>query len=42
MVATHCFKLNTLSEIRDTLLPRLISGKLRLPEVESEGEGGLE
>ena len=31
----------TLSEIRDTLLPRLISGKLRLPEAEEAGEDAL-
>nr|AOH35430.1 hypothetical protein BGP89_02885 [Luteimonas sp. JM171] len=29
---------NTLSEIRDTILPRLISGELRLPDVEREVE----
>lgn len=28
-----------LAELRDTLLPRLISGKLQLQEVEAEGEG---
>lgn len=31
----------TLSEMRDTLLPRLISGKLRLPESEEAGEEAL-
>jgi type I restriction enzyme S subunit len=31
----------TLSEIRDTLLPRLISGKLRLPEAEEAGEDAI-
>ena len=31
-------RMRTLSELRDTLLPRLISGKLRLPEVEREAE----
>lgn len=30
-----------LAELRDTLLPRLISGKLQLQEVEAEGEGSL-
>src|SRR5690606_26584557 len=29
---------HSLSELRDTLLPRLISGKLRLPEAERELE----
>ena len=28
-----------LSELRDTLLPRLISGKLRLPEAREVAEG---
>ena len=31
----------SLSELRDTLLPRLISGKLRLPEAEREIEEAL-
>ena len=30
-----------LEEIRDSLLPRLISGKLRLPEAEKAGEEAL-
>ena len=30
-----------LAELRDTLLPRLISGKLRLPEAEREVEDAL-
>lgn len=29
-------KAQTLAEIRDTLLPRLISGKLRLPDAERQ------
>ena len=29
----------TLATLRDTLLPRLISGQLRLPEAEAEIEG---
>jgi type I restriction enzyme S subunit len=29
-------ELATLSNLRDTLLPRLISGALRLPEVEAQ------
>ena len=28
-------QINSISAIRDTLLPRLISGKLRLPEAEA-------
>jgi type I restriction enzyme S subunit len=35
-------KIQTLASIRDTLLPRLISGRLRLPEAEAmAGEAGL-
>ena len=30
-----------LAEVRDTLLPRLISGQLRLPEAEAQLEGAL-
>jgi type I restriction enzyme S subunit len=33
--------LRNLSELRDTILPRLISGKLRLPEIEEELERTL-
>ncbi len=29
-------RMNTLATLRDTLLPRLISGQLRLPEVEAQ------
>lgn len=32
-------KAQTLTQLRDTLLPRLISGQLRLPEAEAEIEG---
>lgn len=32
---------NNLSDIRDTLLPRLISGQLRLPEAQAAVEGAL-
>ena len=31
----------TLTQLRDTLLPRLISGQLRLPEAEGLMEGSL-
>lgn len=31
----------SLAEIRDTLLPRLISGKLRLPEAQAQLEDAL-
>ena len=34
-VATGCAQIESLEAIRDTLLPRLISGKLRLPEAEA-------
>lgn len=34
-IANNSATMRTLSELRDTLLPRLISGKLRLPETES-------
>ncbi|MCY1464962.1 hypothetical protein D9M71_830510 [compost metagenome] len=34
-------KLRTLTKIRDTLLPRLISGQLRLPETETSVENIL-
>jgi type I restriction enzyme S subunit len=32
--------IDTLSQLRDTLLPRLISGKLRVPEAEAMLTGG--
>jgi type I restriction enzyme S subunit len=31
----------TLATLRDTLLPRLISGQLRLPEVQAAAEAAL-
>lgn len=34
-------KVQTLSELRDTLLPRLISGQLRLPEAQAQLEDAL-
>ena len=34
-------KAMTLSTLRDTLLPRLISGQLRLPEAQAAVEGAL-
>ena len=33
-VAENCFQINTLGNIRDTLLPRLISGQLGLPDLD--------
>ena len=39
MQNTH--RMRTLAELRDTLLPRLISGKLRLPEAEREIEDAI-
>ena len=35
----NTFQAQTLATLRDTLLPRLISGQLRLPEVQAELEG---
>jgi type I restriction enzyme S subunit len=35
-VRENCIQAQTLASLRDTLLPRLISGKLRLPEVEAQ------
>lgn len=34
-IKDNCLQVQTLSELRDTLLPRLISGQLRLPEAEA-------
>lgn len=34
-------RINVLTELRDTLLPRLISGRLRLPEVREQAEDAL-
>lgn len=35
----NALQAKTLATLRDTLLPRLISGQLRLPEAEAEIEG---
>ena len=37
----NTFKAQTLATLRDTLLPRLISGQLRLPEAQDQLEGAL-
>jgi type I restriction enzyme S subunit len=37
-IRANSIRAETLEELRDTLLPRLISGKLRLPEVQDEVE----
>lgn len=37
-IVENALQARTLSNLRDTLLPRLISGQLRLPEVEAETE----
>lgn len=37
----HAAPIQTLAQLRDTLLPRLISGKLRLPEAQEELEEAL-
>lgn len=34
-------QMQTLANLRDTLLPRLISGQLRLPEAQAAVEGAL-
>ena len=34
-ILSNSTKIQTLTRLRDTLLPRLISGQLRLPEVDS-------
>ncbi|MNP80620.1 hypothetical protein D3C76_1787740 [compost metagenome] len=34
-VRENCIQAKTLTQLRDTLLPRLISGQLRLPEAEA-------
>ena len=41
LVRTNEQQIRTLTELRDTLLPRLISGKLRLPEAAREIEEAL-
>jgi type I restriction enzyme S subunit len=35
-IQTNMGAASTLAQLRDTLLPRLISGKLRLPEAETQ------
>lgn len=40
-IAANHATAQTLSTLRDTLLPRLISGQLRLPEAQAELEGAL-
>lgn len=40
-IATYERQARALAELRDTLLPRLISGKLRLQEVQVEGEEAM-
>ena len=35
-IAENCFQISTLSSIRDSLLPRLISGQIRLPDYEEQ------
>lgn len=37
----NVFQINTLADLRDTLLPRLISGQLRLPEAQEQFENTL-
>ena len=41
VVASNARRARTLADIRDTLLPRLISGKLRLPEAQEQLEDVL-
>ncbi len=40
-IRENLFQAQTLSTLRDTLLPRLISGQLRLPDAQAELEGAL-
>jgi type I restriction enzyme S subunit len=37
----HCMLCRPSAEVRDTLLPRLISGQLRLPEAQAQLEDAL-
>jgi type I restriction enzyme S subunit len=37
-IKTNLFQAQTLATLRDTLLPRLISGQLRLPDAEALAE----
>ena len=41
VVLTNHEQAQTLSTLRDTLLPRLISGQLRLPEAQAATEAAL-
>ena len=41
VVRAHLTQIQELATLRDTLLPRLISGALRLPEVLTESVGAL-
>lgn len=40
-IAVGCFESQTLTKLRDTLLPKLISGELRIPEAEQLIEKAL-
>jgi len=40
-IAVSCFESQTLTKLRDTLLPKLISGELRIPEAEQLTEEAL-
>ena len=40
-MAANVHQTQTLSALRDTLLPRLISGQLRLPEAQAATEAAL-
>ena len=41
MLIEHSLQARTLATLRDTLLPRLISGQLRLPEAQAAAEEAL-
>ena len=41
-MAANVHQAQTLSTLRDTLLPRLISGQLRLPEAQAASEAALD
>ena len=41
MLIENNLQAQTLATLRDTLLPRLISGQLRLPDAEAEMEASL-
>ena len=41
-ISNNLFEIQTLSEIRETLLPKLISGELKIPDAENlVGEAGI-